>query len=85
MEADKVPEEDLDKEAVEPLVDPEDSQAQVKYIQCVEAVPCLAGSEEVAVHKEKDGDWGGRILPPDSGIRGPARSEERRKWKNERD
>ena len=32
MEADEILEEDLDKEAVKPLVEPEDSQAQVKYI-----------------------------------------------------
>ena len=50
MEADKILEEDLDEEAVEPLVEPKDSQARVKYIQCVEVVPCPAGSEEVAVH-----------------------------------
>ena len=77
MEADKILEEDLDEEAVKPLVEPEDSQARVKYIQCVEVVPCSVGLEEVAVHVEKNGDWGGGILPPISGVRRPAGSEER--------
>ena len=77
MEANEIPEEDLDEEAVEPLVEPEDSQARVKYIQCVEVVPCSAGAEEVAVYKEKDSDWGSQIILPDSGVRAPTRSEER--------
>ena len=56
MEADEVLEEDLDEEAVKPFVDPDDSQARVGYIQCVDVVPCFAGTEEVVVHEEKDGD-----------------------------
>ena len=32
MQADEIPEEDLNEEAVEPLVEPEDSQARAKYI-----------------------------------------------------
>ena len=56
LEADKIPEEDLDEESVEPLVEPEDSQAPVKYIQFVEVVLCSAGLEEVAVPEEKDGN-----------------------------
>ena len=43
----------------------------------MEVVPCSVGSEEVAVHEEKDGNWGGGIVPPNLGVRGPARSEER--------
>ena len=76
MKADKIPEEDLDEEVIKPLVEPEDSQAWVKYIQCVEVMPSPAGSEEVAMHEEKDGDWGGVILPPYQGVHGPARSKE---------
>ena len=56
MEVDEVPQEDLDEEAVEPFVDPEDSQARVDHIQCVDVVPYLEGTEEVVVHEEKDGD-----------------------------
>ena len=61
MEADEILEEDLDEEAVEPLV----------------VIPCSKGLEEIALHKEKDGDWGDGILPPDSAARRPARSKER--------
>ena len=43
----------------------------------MEVVPCSAGAEEVTVHKEKDGNWGGGILLPDPGVHGPARNEER--------
>ena len=51
MEENKILDEDLDEEAVEPLVEPEESQAQMKYIQCLEIVLCSMGTEEVAVHE----------------------------------
>ena len=73
MEVDKVPEKDFE----EPFVDPENGQAQVDYIQCVDVVPCSTGTEEVTVHEEKDGDWGGGVLPLDPGVPGPAKDKER--------
>ena len=51
MEVDEVLEEDLDEEAVKPFVDPEDNQARVGYIQCVDVIPCSVGTEEVVVHE----------------------------------
>ena len=77
MEADEVLEEDLDKEVIEPFVDLEDSQARIGHIQCIDVVPCLEGTEEVAVHEEKDGDWGVGIPLPDPGVYGPGTSGER--------
>ena len=77
MEADEVPKEDLDEEVIEPFVDLEDSQAQIGHIQCIDVIPCSEGTEEVALHEEKDGDWGGRIPPPDPGVCGPDTSRER--------
>ena len=41
MEADKVLEEDLDKEVTEPFVDPDDSKARIDHIQCADVVPYL--------------------------------------------
>ena len=77
MEENKIPDEDLDEEAVEPLVEPVDSQARIKYIQCLEIILCSAQTEEVTVHEEKDGDWGGGILPPAPGLQGHTVREER--------
>ena len=39
MDADKIPEEDLDEEAVKPVVEPEGSLAWEESIQCVEVLP----------------------------------------------
>ena len=54
MEADNIPEEGLDEEAVKPVVEPDESLALEEYIQCVEVVPLSTGSEEATIHKEKD-------------------------------
>ena len=43
----------------------------------MDVVPCFAGTEEVAVHEEKDGNWGGGIPPLNPGVYGSATSEER--------
>ena len=69
MEADKVPEEDMDEEAVKPYMDPEDSRARVNYIQCMDIIPCPAGTEEVTIYEEKDGDWGGGDREAEIGTR----------------
>ena len=37
---------------------------------------CSTGAEEVPVHEEKDGDWGGGILPLNPGMGRPAMSKE---------
>ena len=71
MEADEVLEEDLDEEAVEPYMDPEDSQARVDYIQCVDIVPCFGGAEEVTILEEKDNNWGGRLPTQTQGCMDP--------------
>ena len=77
MEADKISEDDLDEEAIKPFMDPDNIQARIDHIQCVDIVPCSKGKEEVAVHEEKDGNWGGGITLPDPGVYGPGTSEER--------
>ena len=43
---------------VEPKVEPEDSQARVKYIHSMEVVPCSAEAGEVSGHEENNVDWG---------------------------
>ena len=77
MEADKISEDDSDEEAIKPFMDPDNIQARIDHIQCVDIVPCSKGKEEVAVHEEKDGNWGGGITLPDPGVYGPGTSEER--------
>ena len=76
IEAYKVLEENLDEEAVEPYMDPEDSRARLGYIQCMDVALCPADLGEVTIHKEKDGDWGGKLPTPNPGMDRPTISEE---------
>ena len=61
MEADQIPEEDLDGEGVKPIVEPQDSKAREGFVQCVERQPTVEETEDLGIHEEKDGDWGGGI------------------------
>ena len=68
LDLDEIPKDDLDEEAIEPFMDPEDSKARINHIQCKDAVPYSEDTEEAAVYEEKDGDWGGGIPPLDPGV-----------------
>ena len=63
MDEEEMPSEDLDEEAVEPRVDVEDSQARIKYIQCLEPIKHEDEAEAEAVCEDRDGDWGSGIQP----------------------
>ena len=54
----------MDKEAVKPFMDPEDSRARINHIQCKDATLSLEDKEEAAIYKDKDGDWGVGMVPP---------------------
>ena len=38
MEADKISEDDLDEEAIKPFMDPDNSQARIDHIQCINVI-----------------------------------------------
>ena len=40
LERDEIPEDDMDEEAIEPLLDLEDSRARINHIQCKDATLC---------------------------------------------
>ena len=50
--------EDLDEDAVEPTVDPEESRDRINHIQCKDEDLSHKHPEEEAICKEKEGDWG---------------------------
>ena len=52
--ADQIPEEDFDEEAVEPVVELEDSKAREGFIQCVEMLPTSNNNEDLTIYKNKD-------------------------------
>ena len=49
MEADQIPEEDLDGEGVKPIVEPQDSKAREGFVQCVEIQPTVEETEDLKV------------------------------------
>ena len=63
LEPEEIPEEDVDEEAVQPFMDPEDSKARISHIQCKEAALSPEDIEEAAIYEDKDGDWGVRMVP----------------------
>ena len=77
MAADQIPEEDLDEEGVKPTVEPEDSKAREGFIQCVEIQPRAKETEDLTIHKEKDGDRGGGIPSSSAGTSRLVDNEER--------
>ena len=65
LEPEEIPEEDMDKEEVEPFVDPKDSRARINHIQCKSDILSPEDIEEAAIYKDKDGDWGIGMPPVD--------------------
>ena len=65
LEPEEIPEEDTDKEAVQPFVDPKDSRARINHIQCKSDVLSPEDVKEVVIYKDKDGDWGIGMSPAD--------------------
>ena len=69
LEPAEIPEEDLDEDAVEPTVDPEESRERINHIQCKDDDFSPENLEEEAIYEEKEGDWGtgsvsGNCRPP---------------------
>ena len=60
---DKIPEDDLDEDAVEPMVDPEESRDRINHIQCKDEDLSHKHPEEEAICEEKEGDWGSGPVP----------------------
>merc|ERR1712082_101438 len=58
LEPEEIPEKDLDEDAVEPIVDPQESRARINHILCKDDLLNPKDLEEEAIYEEKDGDWG---------------------------
>ena len=65
LEPEEIPEEDMDEEAVEPCIDPEDSRARINHIQCKSDVLSPEDIEETAIYEDKDGYWRIGMTPVD--------------------
>ena len=58
LEPEEIPEEDTDKDATEPTVDPRESRERIDYILCKDEVLRPEDLEDKAIYEEKEGDWG---------------------------
>ena len=63
MELEEIPEGDTDEEAIEPVVDPQESRARIDHILCKSDILSPEDLEEDAIYEEKDGDWGTGMPP----------------------
>ena len=63
MEPEEIPEGDPDEEAIEPVVDPQESRARIDHILCKSDILSPEDLEEDAIYEEKDGDWGTGMPP----------------------
>ena len=53
LEPEEIPEDDVDEEAVEPFMDPEDSRARINHIQCKDATLSPEDIEKAAKYKDR--------------------------------
>ena len=67
LEPEEIPEDDVEEEAVEPFVDPEDSRARINHIQCKGAALSQEDIEEATIYEDKDSNWGVGMTPSDPG------------------
>ena len=74
LEPEEIPKEDTDEDATEPMVDPRESRERIEYILCKDEVLRPEDLDDIAIYKEKEGDWG--TGSPPMGTRPPIPDEE---------
>ena len=56
LEPEEIPEGDTDEDAIEPIVDPQESRARIDHILCKNNLLSPKDLEEEAIYEEREGD-----------------------------